>query len=516
MENKKLIVAYCRLSQEDIERNKDYSSSIYNQLNIIKTYAESIGLTIDKEYIDDGYSGINFDRPDFGKLKSDIDKGIISVVITKDISRLGRNFLETAYYISEYFRKNKIRYIAINDQYDSDNPNNDNQDIMLEIRSLINDRYVKDVSIKRKQVAYSKTNDGQFIGFMAPYGYKIKKVDNRRTLEIDEEAASIVKKIFTEIESGKTRTEVADMLNEEKIIPPFIYLNMTPCKSKKYYNDWSPETIYRIVKNKTYTGRIVKRKSIKKEYHLQKRDYILLRDREIIDNCHPAIINDELFASANQQLKVTKRKRKKRYHGFLLELVRCGTCGSMMKTCHIARPERKQKDQYYFQCIKVIDRKKCENRMISDNKLTKIVIDILKNIIKNYSDKDDIIKKVLKDLLMKEKNNLKISNLKDDIELHNNNIRNLYLQKTIGKIGLDEFVEKKNLETLLKEQSEKKLEKVKKLKNEKIRKQELLEKYHEFINDDDFINSIIRNFINEIIIYKDNTIKLSFKFSYKI
>ena len=143
----------------NLNKENDFSSSIYNQLGFIKSYAKSMGLSIDKEYIDDGYSGINFDRPGFEELKEDIEKGLIGVVITKDLSRLGRDFIETAYYISEYFARYNVRYIAINDRFDSDNPDDTNQEIMLSIRSLINDRYVKDASVKRKQVAEAKTEE---------------------------------------------------------------------------------------------------------------------------------------------------------------------------------------------------------------------------------------------------------------------------------------------------------------------------------------------------------------------
>lgn len=510
MEDNRLTVAYGRLSIEDLKKENDFSSSIYNQLGFIKSYAKSMGLSIDKEYIDDGYSGINFDRPGFEQLKDDIEKGLIGVVITKDLSRLGRDFIETAYYISEYFARHNVRYIAINDNYDSDNPDASDQEIMLSIRSLINDRYVKDASVKRKQVAEAKTEEGQFIGFIAPYGYKIKKIKDKRTLEIDEYAAGIVKRIFTEIASGKTREEVADGLNNDKVIPPVIYMKMTPNKNKKYYYDWSASVVYRILKNKTYTGRIVKRKSSKKDYHQKKREFIPLRDRETIDNCHPVIISDELFESANARLKTMKRKEKNNYSGLFSKLVICGECGRIMTACRVKKENGNIK--YHFECTRVTDRKPCPNRTIADSKLRTIVSNTLEDIISNYVDEEDITTRATKDLLKNERPNLKISNLKDDIELHNTNIRNLYLQKTTGEISLDEFVEKKKTETFLKEQSEKLLKEVMESKNEEVRKEELLEKYNKFINDDEYINEITRDLIDKIVVYKDNTIKISFKF----
>ena len=506
----KLNVAYVRLSQEDINKLEEFSSSIYNQLAIIKSYTKGMGINIDKEYIDDGFSGANFDRPAFEKLKDDIECGIIGTVITKDMSRLGRNFIETAYYIGEYFPRNNVRYIAINDEFDSDSPDINEQQIMMEIKALINDRYVKDVSTKRKQVAEAKTEEGQFIGFMSPYGYKIKKEGGKRTLEIDDYAAGIVKRIFSEIASGMTRSEVADGLNRDKISPPVIYMNMTQSNKKKYYFDWSDKIIYRILKNKTYTGKIVKRKSSKRDYHQKKRDFIPIRDRETINHCHPGIITEELFDEANNQLKTMKRKEKNDYSGLFSKLVICGECGNIMTVCRRKRENGHIK--YHFACTRVDDRKRCPNRTIADSRLQLIVTNTLKDFIHSYIDKDEITRKAIKNLLKEERPNLKIAQLKENIELHNTNIRNLYLKKTTGEICLDEFIEKKEAESLLKEQSEKLLKEVIESKNEVLRKRELLEKYNKFISGENLINDVIRDLIDKIIIYKDHTIEISFKF----
>ncbi len=506
----KLTVAYGRLSQEDINKLKQFSSSIYHQLSIIKSYTKEIGLHIDKEYIDDGFSGANFDRPAFEKLKDDIESGSVGTVITKDMSRLGRNFIETAYYIGEYFPRNNVRYIAINDQFDSDRPDVCEQQIMMEIKALINDRYVKEVSTKRKQVAEAKTEEGQFIGPLPPYGYRIKKENGRRTLEIDEYSAGIVKRIFSEVASGRTRSEVADGLNKDEITPPIIYMNMTQSEKKKYYFDWSDKIIYRILKNKTYMGKIVKRKSSKRDYHQKKRDFIPIRDRETIEHCHPVIITEELFDEANNRLKIMKRKEKNDYSGLFSKLVICGECGNTMTVCRRKRENNNIK--HHFVCTRVNDRKRCSNRTVADSKLQLIVTNTLKGLINSYIDKDEITTRAIKKLLKEERPNLKIAQLKEKIELHNTNIRNLYLKKTTGEICLDEFIEKKEAESLLKEQSEKLLKEVIESKNEVLRKQELLEKYNKFISGENLINDVIRDLIDKIIIYKDHTIEISFKF----
>ena len=255
-------------------------------------------------------------------------------------------------------------------------------------------------------------------------------------------------------------------------------MKMTPRKDKKYYYDWSDKVVYRILKNKTYMGKIVKRKSTKKSHLQKKREFIPIRDRETIDNCHPAIISEKLFNEANNKLLKLKRKEKNDYCGLFSGLVICGECGRVMTACR--RNDRKN-IQYYFSCTKVVERKHCPNRTIADSKLRSIVSVILKEII-------------------------------DDIELHNTNIRNLYLKKTKGEITLEQFLEGKKNETLLKEASEKLLKETLESKNENIRKSDIVEKYKHFLNGDEFMNIALRDLVDKIIIYKDNTVKISFKF----
>lgn len=510
MNKEKMTVAYGRLSEEDMDKQKNYSTSIFNQLSLIKEYAKRMGLVIDKEYIDDGYSGINFDRPAFEELKRDIEGNKISTIITKDMSRLGREFIETAYYISEYFPENNIRYIAINDEFDSDDPDSTQQDIILGFKSIVNDRFVKDTSVKRKQIAESKTSKGEFIGFKAPYGYEILKNGKSRTLKIDEYAASIIKRIFTSVASGKTREEVAQELNADKIIPPIIYMNMTPSKNKKYYNDWSDKIIYRILKNQTYTGRLVIRKSTKKDYRQKKRTIIPIRDRETMDNTHPAIITDKLFNEANSKLKTLKRKEVNNYDGTFSGLVICGECGRIMTACRTTKKSGNIK--YYFACTKVKDRKKCPNRVIYDSKLKSVVEATLKELIENFVDADDIVNSATKNVTQKDRIGLKISNIEQAIELHNTNIRNLYIEKTKGSVALDEFIKQKNMETDLKTKKEAELKKLIEESTSETKKNEIKNQYNKFINNDIFLKDYIKDFIDKITIYKDNTIQISFKF----
>ena len=510
MSNNKMIVAYSRLSEEDLEKKREYSVSIYNQLSLIKDYANRMELSIDKEYIDDGYSGINFDRPGFEKMISDIETGKISTVITKDMSRLGREFIDTAYYISEFFPKHDIRYIAINDQYDSNSPDSITKEIMVNIRAIVNDRYVKDTSLKRMQTAIAKTENGEFIGFVAPYGYRVVKKEGKRTLEIDEYASIIVKRIFTSVASGKTRNEVAEELNNDKVLPPVIYMNMTPSRNKKYYYDWSSRVIYRILKNKTYTGSMVVRKSIKKNYKQNKRTFIPMGDRKIKENTHPAIITMELYEAANSRLRNMKRKEKNCYDGTLSGLVFCGVCSRVMTACR--RRRENGNVEYYFACAKVENRKKCPNRIISDAKLRRIIESTLKELINDFVDGEEIINDVSKKMIKKDRIDLKIANIKQDIEVRDTNIRNLYLKKTRGELILEEFIKEKNKEAKLKSLQEENLRMLVEKRNSDYKRNEVIGLYNQFINDGIFLKDYVKYFIDKIIIHKDNTIQIVFNF----
>lgn len=510
MNHKRNIVSYVRISKEDRDRNDHFSSSINNQLKLIKSYAKSMGVVIDKEYIDDGYSGISFDRPGFLSLKEDIEKGIIEMVITKDISRLGRNFIETIYYIDEYFVKNNVRYIAINDQYDSEDLDSNHQEVIIQIKSLINDRYVKDAAIKRKQIADLKTSNGQFIGALPPYGYKIKKIGNKRSLEIDNAVSFVIKRIFNEIASGKSRKEVAERLNIDGILPPVVYKNMTLSKKNIYYSEWSDRIIYRILKNRTYIGEIIKRKSFKQDYHQKKRSTISIADWEVICDCHPKIISKELFNLANSKLRKINREEKNEYNGLFINLVQCGECGQNMLICR--KQGRSEKYNYYFKCTKVYARNLCFNRTISISKLQRIVVNLLNDLINDRKRDQKIISMALKKMLSREGINLKIANLKRSIEFHNTNIKNLYLKKAMGQIGMAEFISQKEQENFLKNEAIKILKEVIELENAENGKKELKKMYDKFKSDKNSIDIIVEKLIDKIVIYKDNTIKVSFTF----
>lgn len=498
------VCAYVRVSSEDLDSFQNNSVSIENQLNLIREYAISNDFIIDREYIDDGYSGINFLRPAFRELIADISDGKVKCIITKDISRLGREAIDTVYYVSEYFPRNNIRYIAINDHYDSFRADSLSSDIVLGIKSIINDRYVKDSSVKRELVARMKTSNREFIGPYAPYGYRIVKVNKRRTLEIDKYAADVVKRIFRSIASGMKRSEVADSLNYDKILPPMLYKRKSVSSSYEGYK-WTDKIIYRILRDRTYTGCLVERKSFKSSYRDKKRKGISIFDRELFYNVHPIIIDNILFNKANSKVKRLRRYNKIKYNGCFNNLVVCGECGKKMSVCKVEKDGGVIK--YYFSC-----RRSCCNRIIYDNTLKRLVEKQLENIFDNYVDSKMVINNLYSKLISKKRIDKKILDLQKDIELSDRNIKDLYIKKVNGDIMMDEFIVGKDYELQLKDRKIKLLNSYFLERDNIYRRERIIDYYRDFINNFVLLKDYISDFIDNIVIYKDDTVQISFRF----
>ena len=508
----KLNCAYIRLSEEDIDKSKDFSESIINQIELIEEYARKNNIHIDKKYIDEGYSGINFCRPAFEKMLKEIEQNNIETIITKDFSRLGREFIETSYYITRFFPEHSIRYIAINEDYDSVNKNNDAKEMMVGIKGWLNDRYIKDTSNKIKAVKEQKYGKGYYMGFIAPYGYKkIRLSDGKITLKIDENVCDIVKLIFQKIIEGMSRQDIAELLNSLNIPSPMQYMAMTKSRGKSYGDKWTPGIVYRIIRNRTYTGNTYKRKSTKKDYRQKKRDYIRIRDRAIIPNTHPAIIDEVTFENANSMLRTnTKTNRLKDYKGHLDGLVRCGECGKVMNVS--GRKKENGRIVYHFYCTDGRNKnKECSNtKAIFTNKLEDIVFEFLSAAIKNITE-EKIIEESNVFLTNKRKMKNEIEMLKKEIEIKKTNIKNLYLQKVNNQITIEIFAQKRNeINEQIKER-QKRISQISEYIDDEIQKQEIREQFKKFKNENNLMK-YINDLVKSINFYKDKKIEIMLSF----
>lgn len=327
------IAAYCRLSKDDGE-NK-ISESIENQMKLIREYVRrSEDLEIAEVYIDDGYSGLYFaNRPEFQRMMEDIYRGKIQGVITKDISRLGREHIETSNYIERVFPSLGIRYIAILDGVDSASHRNEE---LAQFKTLFNDMYSRDISKKIRGALLAQKKRGQFMSGFAPYGYCKDPKDKHHFL-VDEEAAGVVRKIFNMYLEGYSRDGIAKKLNEEGVLTPSEYKRRV--QGLKYFNaqekggakGWAYSTIHMILKNRVYTGAMVQHKTEKISYKVKKYHEIPGEQQYIVEGMHEPVISRDTFEQAQELMKRRTRtagsrsevKKVSPYAGILV----CGDCG---------------------------------------------------------------------------------------------------------------------------------------------------------------------------------------------
>ncbi len=361
---------YIRLSVED---NKNRGNSIEHQQMLLQNFvAVNPEFQVIKTYIDNGKTGTNFERPAFQEMLQDIEAGKIQCVIVKDLSRLGRNYIDTGYYIQSYFPSYKVRFIALNENFDTEKEDTNN--ILLPVLNMINESYAIDASKKVREQATRDMRAGKFIGDKAPYGYK-KSPNDCHKLIVDEEAANVVKQIFQWVLEGISYDKIAVLLNEANILTPGFYgKEKGLISSKKLIGQgyWNTFTIAKIIKSEIYTGDMVQGKSTKignKQVRTDKEDWI------VVKNTHEAIISKETFEKAQQcRVEIAKKSKfqnKVPYEENILKgKVFCQCCE---RNLHYYRNSKKE---YLFHCITNYRIKKgsCEGVFIKQKDLFEKII----------------------------------------------------------------------------------------------------------------------------------------------
>ena len=353
--NKNRVAIYCRLSKDD-EQIGD-SVSIETQKMLLSGYCINQDFEIVETYIDDGFSGLNFNRPSFRRMINDIEDGKIDIVVTKDLSRLGRDYIQTGYYIDVYFSRKHIRYIAVNDGIDTLLDNND----IAPFKNILNDMYAKDLSRKVKSAKNQRAKNGLYISAQPPYGYKVDP-HNKNKLIIDEFAAKIVKYIFELVCEGKNYSEISRILENQQIISPSAYKAMhgdtrfikftTPERIYK----WPYQTIKSIICNRIYVGDMVNHKVETINYKTKERVRVPLEDQIVVSNTHEPIVDRETFEAITSTLN-NRRNSNHKYENIFKGLVYCAECGEEMQL--IAKKSRNE-TKPMFRCAKhAIDNKFC-------------------------------------------------------------------------------------------------------------------------------------------------------------
>lgn len=384
---------YCRLSVDD--GNFGGSVSIETQKILLEQYCKDHKITDYKFYCDDGCSGTNFDRPSFKKMLSDIDEGKINLVIVKDLSRFGRNYVEAGMYVQRFTDSN-IRFIAADDNYDS-LVNSD--DLLFPIKNVVNEMYARDVSKKTKAAKKAKARDGQFIGSKAPFGYKIDPND-RHHLIVDEPAAQVVKRIFRLASEGVGYNKMAKIFREEKVLTPIAYFNLNnPDYFKSDYwrkeFDWHVTSIRAILNNEVYLGKLVYGKQRNKSMKSKEKVRNPKEDWIVVENCHEPIITQELWDTVHKILNAKHRPAKAGEVQMFAGLLYCSDCGHCLTYSQKQRKDGSYHGAYSCWMYKTHGKEYCASHYITFDTIYELVlIDIQRNLFQ-YRKNTDNFKSIL-------------------------------------------------------------------------------------------------------------------------
>ena len=382
----KITALYCRLSVEDTKDEKkngkeDLSNSIQNQKAMLLQYARDHRFPHPTFFIDDGYSGVTYDRPGFQKMLDEIEAGHVGAVITKDLSRLGRNSALTGLYINYTFPQNDVRYIAINDHFDSINPNSTDSDI-AGIKNWFNEFFAKDTSRKIRAVQKAKGERGERLTVHVPYGY-MKNPENPKEWIIDEEAAQVVKKIFTLCMNGRGPSQIADQLEKDKIFTPTAYKNKqgvkTPHTEPENPYRWHESTIVNILERKEYIGATVNFKTYTNSIWDKKQRENPEENRVIFYNTHPAIIEQEVFDKVQEIRQQRHRRTATGKSSPFSGLVFCADCKQKL---YYSTTKYFEKRQDFFTCsTHRANKDKCSGHYIRAVVLEDLVWNHMKEVI---------------------------------------------------------------------------------------------------------------------------------------
>ena len=382
----KITALYCRLSVEDTKDEKkngkeDLSNSIQNQKAMLLQYARDHRFPHPTFFIDDGYSGVTYDRPGFQKMLDEIEAGHVGAVITKDLSRLGRNSALTGLYINYTFPQNDVRYIAINDHFDSINPNSTDSDI-AGIKNWFNEFFAKDTSRKIRAVQKAKGERGERLTVHVPYGY-MKNPENLKEWMIDEEAAQVVKKIFTLCMNGRGPSQIADQLEKDKILTPTAYKNKqgvkTPHTEPENPYRWHESTIVNILERKEYIGATVNFKTYTNSIWDKKQRENPEENRVIFYNTHPAIIEQEVFDKVQEIRQQRHRRTATGKSSPFSGLVFCADCKQKL---YYSTTKYFEKRQDFFTCsTHRANKDKCSGHYIRAVVLEDLVWNHMKEVI---------------------------------------------------------------------------------------------------------------------------------------
>ena len=510
---------YVRLSVED---SHTHSASIETQQMIIAQFLErNPDIQVYDTYIDNGTSGTTFHRPAFQKMLSDIESGFVDCVIVKDLSRLGRNTIDTGYYIEQYFRLRNVRFIAVNENFDTAAPEDAHSGIIIPLRNMINEAYALDIGRKIKAQQRQAMKDGKFIGSRTPYGY-LKAPDDCHQLIIDPVAAPVVQKMFQWASEGFGLNTITVRLNEAGYLPPSHYKNTQGIITHENLmgnGNWNTRTVARILHAQVYTGDLVQGRT-KIVDHQQ----VEVSEMEwtVVHDTHEAIISHELFEAVQKKLDETAHHCKERevqaYSPNILKgKIFCAHCGGSL---HRHRNFRKKSaDVYLFYCLtnSRIAKERCPGVLIREDVLLNSLADMLQNALDAALGSYSLsLVELPQQTAERAELNEKITSRKQEIQRLRGLIRSLYENLIQDNLTKDEYITYKGkyeakIEQLSEEVSH--LEKGLKALDKQMEQHQALKRDSDDLRENrELTAALIDRLIDRVEVSKDKQITVRYRF----
>lgn len=510
---------YVRLSRED--GDKEESNSVTGQKDLIRDYmARHPELRECAMKVDDGFTGSNFDRPAFQEMMAEVKAGKINCIVVKDLSRFGRDHLEAGEYLERIFPFLGVRFIAINDNYDSMNSNSESDELIVPFKNLINEAYCRDTSIKIRSQLEIKRRRGDFIGSFAVFGYRKDPADRHRLL-VDEYAAEVVRDIFAWKLDGLSAGDIAARLSAAGIPTPMDYkqsqgMNYSTSFRIKEKSEWSAGMILRILKNPVYTGVLEQGRVTTPSYRVKR---LVNKPREewaIVENCHEAIINYYDFESVQKALALDARTTESGKAVDLFSgMVNCGECGGAMIKKTV--PSGKKKYTYYV-CATHKNEKTCFSHGIRDTALTEIVLEFLKKHIRDVIDLADLLAMTDTAQLQKakvQKLRERLDTKEAEIDRYQRLLRSLYESLADGLIDQSEYQNLKKCYTNRRAQAEEQADAIRLEMEQEINHSDQglgwIEEFRRYQNIEVLDRSIVVRLIERVLIFRDRRVDIVYR-----
>ena len=393
---------YCRLSKDDDLDGT--SASIENQRDMLEKFCQKQGWEVTAVYQDDGFTGLNMERPDLKRMLKAIERKQINLVITKDLSRLGRNYLQTGQLIEDFFPRNGVRYIAMNDGIDTMRDNND----IAPFKNILNELYAKDTSKKVRSAKRARVLDGMYVATSAPYGYK-KDEHDRHRLVVDERYAPTVRLIFSLAKDGKGISQIRSYLNEQHILRPSA---VNPNGYERFFDgeddqkryEWSNNSVRGILRNPVYAGHLVMNKRISPSFKSHKRLSVLPENYTVVENVHEPIVSPKDFELV-QRLITSRRNvqnKPRKFENIFAGLIKCADCGYAMTLAKAHRsPKEEIIDEYGYMCnnYKTFGKSVDTSHWIEARQLYECVLnDIKRHAGEALADNDELCEKLMRQI----------------------------------------------------------------------------------------------------------------------